>query len=207
MKRMGLIAQDVFGNLYGGVRKGVAGTTRRIGGLFTPATGSEAATDADTDPIQCFAADFGIVEGVATARVLALDTGEMVMLGNGPDRPGPGTLRHPHRAEAQAAEPLGGHHTTGHSRPTEPPEGLSEPPGSHQDHGDGLLQEPGPAGCQTPPLRRRRPLEPEIVRRSPRGALPLSGWWRSPSAIHSPGKGELSKVWQVRLQRAPAAET
>jgi uncharacterized protein involved in outer membrane biogenesis len=83
VKRMGLIAQDVFGSLYGGVRKGVAGTTRRIGGLFTTATSSEVVTDAGTDPIQCFAADFGIVEGVATARVLALDTGEMVMLGTG----------------------------------------------------------------------------------------------------------------------------
>jgi uncharacterized protein involved in outer membrane biogenesis len=83
VKRMGLVAQDVLGNLYGSVRKGVAGTTRRIGGGFTPATGRKAATDAKTKPIQCFAADFGIDAGVATARVLALDTGEMVMLGTG----------------------------------------------------------------------------------------------------------------------------
>jgi len=83
VKRMGLIAQDVVGNLSGSVRKGVAGTTRRIGRGFTPATGREAAADADTKPIECFAADFGIDEGVATARVLALDTGEMVLLGTG----------------------------------------------------------------------------------------------------------------------------
>jgi uncharacterized protein involved in outer membrane biogenesis len=83
VKRMGLIAQDVFGNLYGSVRKGVASTTRKIGGGFTPATGRQAAAGADTKPIQCFAADLEIVGGVATARVLALDTGEMVMLGRG----------------------------------------------------------------------------------------------------------------------------
>ena len=42
VKRMGYIAQDVFRNLYGGVRKGVAGTTRRIGSRFTPADDREA---------------------------------------------------------------------------------------------------------------------------------------------------------------------
>ena len=81
VKRMGLVAQDVFGNLYGSVRKGATNTTRIIGGGSTSGDGSGEA--ADTEPIQCFASAFEIDQGVATARVLALDTGEAVMLGTG----------------------------------------------------------------------------------------------------------------------------
>ena len=81
VKRMGLVAQDVFGNLYGSVRKGVTNTTRIIGRGSTSGDGSGEA--ADTKPIQCFASAFEIDAGVATARVLALDTGEAVMLGTG----------------------------------------------------------------------------------------------------------------------------
>jgi uncharacterized protein involved in outer membrane biogenesis len=81
VKRMGLVAQDVFGNLYGSVRKGATNTARKIGGGSTSGDGSGEA--ADTKPIQCFASAFEIDAGVATARVLALDTGEAVMLGTG----------------------------------------------------------------------------------------------------------------------------
>jgi hypothetical protein len=81
VERMGLIAQDVFGNLFGSVRKGVTSTTRMVRRGSDAGEGN--ATDADTEPIQCFVADFEIDKGVATARILALDTGEIVMLGTG----------------------------------------------------------------------------------------------------------------------------
>jgi len=79
MKRMGLVAQGVFRSLYRGTRHGVVRTAQMVRG----GDGEADAANADSKPIQCFAGHFEIDKGVATARVLALDTGEAVMLGTG----------------------------------------------------------------------------------------------------------------------------
>jgi len=81
IKRMGLVAQNVFRSLFRSARQGVARTAQTVVGK----AGAEEANRAngDTKPIQCFAAHFGIAQGVAATRVLALDTGEAVMLGTG----------------------------------------------------------------------------------------------------------------------------
>ncbi len=83
VRQMGLVAQDLFRSLYGSASRRLAGTTRKIVAPFRRGGGKANEADAETRPIQCFAADFGIVDGVATARVLALDTGDLVMVGTG----------------------------------------------------------------------------------------------------------------------------
>jgi uncharacterized protein involved in outer membrane biogenesis len=79
--RMRLMAQRVVRDLSASVGHGVTSTGRRV--LGHSDASKKTATDADTEPIQCFVADFEIDEGIAKARVLALDTGETVMLGTG----------------------------------------------------------------------------------------------------------------------------
>jgi hypothetical protein len=83
LRRMNLIAQDAFRSLYGSARSRLAGAKRKVVSPFRRGASEEEVADPDTWPIQCFAADFAIVDGVATARVLALDTSELVMLGSG----------------------------------------------------------------------------------------------------------------------------
>jgi uncharacterized protein involved in outer membrane biogenesis len=83
VKHMGFIAQSVFRSLYDSARESLAGAARKIAPPFRRGSGTEDAADAETRPIQCFAADFGIVGGVASARVLALDTSDLVMVGSG----------------------------------------------------------------------------------------------------------------------------
>jgi len=83
VSHLGLVAQDVTRNLYRGTRESVASTTRAIVGSSARSSGNGGETGVDAEPIQCFAADFLVDEGIATARVLALDTGEIVMLGEG----------------------------------------------------------------------------------------------------------------------------
>jgi uncharacterized protein involved in outer membrane biogenesis len=77
--RIDYIAQDLLRSLVRGIRRGLDRATQTILGD----SASDAVNAADAEPIQCFAADFEIEAGVATARLLALDTGEIVMVGEG----------------------------------------------------------------------------------------------------------------------------
>jgi hypothetical protein len=79
VKHIDYVAQDLVRSLVRGTRQGLARTTRVVLGDGAP----DAENAADARPIQCLVADFEIEGGVATARVLALDTGEIVMLGEG----------------------------------------------------------------------------------------------------------------------------
>jgi uncharacterized protein involved in outer membrane biogenesis len=77
--RIDSIAQDLLRSLVSGIRSSLDRTTRMILGQSRAGAGNAA----EAHPIQCFAADFEIEGGIAMARVLALDTGEIVMVGEG----------------------------------------------------------------------------------------------------------------------------
>jgi uncharacterized protein involved in outer membrane biogenesis len=79
VKNIDYVAQNLLRDLVRGTRQVLARTTRTILGDGTP----DAKNATDAKAIQCLVADFEIEDGVATARVLALDTGKIVMLGEG----------------------------------------------------------------------------------------------------------------------------